>query len=445
MENEIKNRGKERGKNLKERIDCWRETADAEKNVMEEVEKFKRYEEMVKMVKSGLVNGNVEALNKVLKEGNDFDRELVGKIVSEEWAKKAEQVFREADGVMNRARLEKRLGELKIDCKQVGIEVKSSSIINRKMIGWFLRGVAAALILSLGVWGSIKIWTKVEVKVEDTMMTKGVVLRLEDGREILLDTLRNGMKQGDAEIMKTNAKELMYAGIFEHEDMNETEEDADAIYNEVIVPRAGEFTLVLEDGSKVWMNAESKLRFPVKFKGKERRVVLEEGEAYFEVTKQNGQLPFIVETRGMEVKVLGTRFDVNTSRLDGVLEATLLEGKVAVRGKKDFVGEKDWIMLNPDEQARVENGNVHVRSVDAKGSIAWMEGLFRFERESLEEIAAQLERWYDIKIVFMREELKGNRFTGVVYRDETVDKALDMIRKTAEIRYCVKNGVVTIY
>ena len=444
MENEIKNGGEERGESLKARAECWRDTADAEKKLMEEVEEFKRYEEIVEMVKSGLMDRNVDALNKVLKGSGDLNRELVGKIVSERWAKKAEQVFREADGVMNRARLEKRLGELKIDRSKVSADVKSSRMINRKRISWLLRGIAAVLILGFGAWGSIELWKNEEVMVGKGIMAKGVVLRLEDGREIQLDTLRNGMRQGDAEIMKTNAKQLTYAGIFENEDVNETEGNADMLYNEVVVPRAGEFSLVLVDGTKVWMNAESKLRFPVKFKGKERRVVLEEGEAYFEVTKQNGQLPFIVETQDMEVKVLGTRFDVNVSRLDGVLEATLLEGKVAVRGRA-LGGEKNWIMLNPDEQARVENGNVHVRSVDAKGSIAWMDGLFRFERECLEEIAAQLERWYDIQVVFMREELKEKRFTGVVFRDETVDKALNMIRKTAGLQYYEGNGVVTIY
>ena len=260
-----------------------------------------------------------------------------------------------------------------------------------------------------------------------------VMLRLGDGRMVGLDTLSRGVQQGNVEALKTEKCQLSY--VVGGEAISSGEK---VIYNEVLVPRSGNFSLVLADGTTVWVNAESRLRYPVVFNGKERKVYLE-GEAYFSVAKDSLH-PFVVETEKMDVTVLGTQFNVNTYRVDGCYETTLVEGKVEVC---DRLSKKEVVLL-PDEQARLQGGNLSVRKVDTRLYTSWVNGRFYFEREALEEIAAQLERWYDVSFFFMREELKQEEFTGVVLRDYSLEQILEIIAKTTDLKFTVNGKAVTL-
>lgn len=202
-----------------------------------------------------------------------------------------------------------------------------------------------------------------------------------------------------------------------------------AAFNTLTVPKGGEYRLVLSDGTVVWLNADSELKYPVAF-AENRREVFLKGEGYFEVAK-NTAAPFLVKVADMEVKVLGTRFNINAYRKDGVFQTTLVNGKVEVADLK--TAKK--VVLKPDQQALVKNGQLLVRDVDAAAFTAWRDGKFYFESETLEEIAAQLERWYDVHFVFGREELKRYEFTGVIRKDYTAGQMLGLIAKTTNVRF----------
>lgn len=215
-------------------------------------------------------------------------------------------------------------------------------------------------------------------------------------------------------------------------------EKQELVYNILQVPRSCEFRLVLSDGTQVWMNSESELRYPVDFVGKERRVFLK-GEAYFQVAK-NAEKPFRVEADEMMVEALGTAFDVNAYRDGGRLTATLTEGSVRVSA--GHTGQE--CILVPGEQAQLASGKLSVAKVNVNDVIGWKEGRFVFSNMTLEEIAFQLERWYDVKIEFQDTMLRYYRFTGVMKRYNTLDQLIELIEETTNVKFQVRGGEVKI-
>lgn len=212
------------------------------------------------------------------------------------------------------------------------------------------------------------------------------------------------------------------------------------IYNTMRIPVGGFYQLALSDGSKVWLNSMTELRFPVTFAGEERKVYLT-GEAYFEVA-HDSEHPFIVMTeKGMEVKVYGTEFNMNTYR-EGMVQTVLVKGKVGIR--VDGTGKE--VMLAPKQIAVYEEktGMVQVEEVDPYRYIAWKDGEFVFERETIEEIMGRLSRWFDVKVFYENESLKRKRFTGVISRYEDIEQVLRLIEGPATLRFEVKGNVVTV-
>ena len=212
------------------------------------------------------------------------------------------------------------------------------------------------------------------------------------------------------------------------------------IYNTMRIPVGGFYQLALSDGSKVWLNSMTEFRFPVAFTGEERKVYLT-GEAYFEVAP-NSKHPFIVETEeGMEVKVYGTEFNMNTYQ-HGVVQTVLVSGKVGIR--VNATGKE--VMLAPRQMAEYseKTGMVRVEDTDPYRYIAWKDGEFVFERETIEEIMERLGRWYDVKVFYENESLKQKRFTGVISRYEDIEQVLRLIEGPATLRFEVKGNVVTV-
>ena len=212
------------------------------------------------------------------------------------------------------------------------------------------------------------------------------------------------------------------------------------IYNTMRIPVGGFYQLALSDGSKVWLNSMTELRFPVAFTGEERKVYLT-GEAYFEVAP-NSKHPFIVVTEeGMEVKVYGTEFNMNTYQ-HGVVQTVLVSGKVGIR--VNATGKE--VMLAPRQMAEYseKTGMVRVEDTDPYRYIAWKDGEFVFERETIEEIMERLGRWYDVKVFYENESLKQKRFTGVISRYEDIEQVLRLIEGPATLRFEVKGNVVTV-
>lgn len=211
-------------------------------------------------------------------------------------------------------------------------------------------------------------------------------------------------------------------------------------YNKIIVPRGGEYNLVLADGTSVMINSDSKLSVPDRFEGKERRVRLE-GEALFHVA-QDVEHPFIVETDGGDVTVLGTVFNVNAYSGEDYVQTTLVEGRVAFQGK----GMTDARTIAPGEQITydVQTNSVNVEKVDTRVYTAWTEGKWIIEGVRLEEIMKQLARWYDVTVFYQNAEAKDLVFTGDLEKYSNCNVILDIISMTTNVEFELKDRVIIV-
>lgn len=207
-------------------------------------------------------------------------------------------------------------------------------------------------------------------------------------------------------------------------------------YNTLVVPRGGEFFLELPDGTRVWLNSESKLHFPLRFKGNRREVKLE-GEGYFEVMK-DATAPFHVLANGADLRVLGTSFNVTTYR--GRMVATLVEGRLCLTYRDESV------LMLPNVQAEVlpENGKIVTRMVDVKHYTLWKDGIFYFEGADLATIMERLSQWYDVNVTFGNEELKKSRFSVEMKRYEHIRDLLMKIEKTHKVRFLIQGREVRV-
>jgi len=209
------------------------------------------------------------------------------------------------------------------------------------------------------------------------------------------------------------------------------------VYNQILIGRGEEYHLVLSDGTRVWLNSETKLKYPTQFASNIREVELE-GEAYFEVTK-NPKAPFIVKTGQMDVKVLGTSFNISAYEDEETVQATLVEGKVKVT---PHYGESSNIILSPNDQAvfTKSNNEITVREVDASMYSSWKEGVFAFDEEPLDEIMRKLARWYDIKVFFQDSEARKSQFSGKLPRFEDCKVLFEMMEKTTTVQFTIKDN-----
>lgn len=212
--------------------------------------------------------------------------------------------------------------------------------------------------------------------------------------------------------------------------------NAEPPINTLIVPRGGEYSLVLSDSSKVYLNSLSRLVFPVNFKSGRREVTLD-GEACF-IIKKDPVRPFFVHLNGISIEVLGTTFNVNAYGDQGNIITTLVEGKVHLHTKGDESGE---YVLEPDEQAVYNpssGGGVQVRPVNASDYIQWVKGVYVFNEQSLGEIMQTLSRWYDFNYWFEQQELEHIRFKGGLSKYESIDPILEIIESTGKVKATIK-------
>lgn len=208
--------------------------------------------------------------------------------------------------------------------------------------------------------------------------------------------------------------------------------------NVLEIPNGGEFQVTLADGSRVWLNAGTKLTYPIAFVGKERRVHLD-GEGYFEVVRDENQ-PFIVEINGMEVKVLGTSFNLRSFAADNRSTATLVSGKIEVKTPTRHVE------LSPNQQADLVVGEnkLDVREVDAVVYGAWTKGKFVFRRERLETILDDVSRWYNVTVFYEQSRVKEILFSGIVERYADISETLKMLEKTGKVSFIVDEQKIIV-
>lgn len=251
-------------------------------------------------------------------------------------------------------------------------------------------------------------------EIVDLTATKGERLEESDGTLIKIDSAALNYKHG------ANAA------------------DGKIAYNKVSVPRGGEYKLVLSDGTKIHLNSMSSLRFPVSFGSKTRQVELD-GEAYFEVSK-TGQ-PFIVNTNGMDVEVLGTTFNLSAYKGEP-RQTTLVSGSVRVR-----TGNGNSRIIKPSQQASIAPGanQIEVRTVDTAFYTSWIHGKIKFKDQRLEDIMKTLSRWYDMDIVYADKEAKNLRFGCYVNRYEEISPLLELLRNTGSVKIETKGKTIKIH
>ena len=253
-------------------------------------------------------------------------------------------------------------------------------------------------------------------------------LTLDDGRTVALDSAAfRSIGQLPEATVEVADRVLTYT-------RSDHATPAEVKYNTLEIPRGGEYALQLADGSRVWLNAETRLRYPVAFAGTERRVELT-GEAYFEVSK-DATRPFIVRANGVDVRVLGTSFNVAAYGAEVV--TTLVEGRVAVEAGSERV------TLEPDRQAVWDGERMEVRQVDASNYGLWRKGIFYFEDRRLEEILDALARWYGVEVFYVNPETKDMRFTVEIKRYENIDAILRRIAQTERVHFGVSGRTVTV-
>ncbi|WP_052826071.1 FecR family protein [Neotamlana nanhaiensis] len=251
--------------------------------------------------------------------------------------------------------------------------------------------------------------------------TQRAILTLENGAEVVLQKGKNFSTQK----LKSNGEEIVYS--------NKNSNKSNIAYNYITVPRGGEFSVKLADGTMVWLNSESQLKYPVNFtKGQTRSVELVYGEAYFDVspsTAHNGD-KFKVLHANQDIEVFGTEFNVKAYKDETNIYTTLVEGSIALNNTT--VTKK----LVPGQQANLNtiSNQVDIYSVDVYNEISWKDGVFSFERKSLKDIMKVLSRWYDFKVIFKTKALENEKFIGVLGREQNIEDILKSIQASGIIK-----------
>lgn len=210
------------------------------------------------------------------------------------------------------------------------------------------------------------------------------------------------------------------------------------VYNKVEIPRGGEYSLVLSDGTLVYLNAMSSLRYPVNFTGDTREVELC-GEAYFQVSKDSAR-PFIVKAQEVEVRVLGTKFNISAYREDKSIKTALVEGSVQLTTTQN----QEPLVLKPSQLAKFckSSGKTSVKEVDVSMYTAWKDGMFDIRDWHLENIMTYLSRWYDINVFYQNEELKKMKFGCYITRYSRIEPILELLEKTGRIHASLKGNTI---
>lgn len=307
-----------------------------------------------------------------------------------------------------------------------------------KHITWWRRMAAAAAVLvliSAGIYGWRQMGSKEPAPViarqnDVPPGSNKAMLHLADGTVVTLDSAGNQVfRQGGTTINQQNGQ-LRY---------NANDPNATTVsFNTLATPRGGQYSVTLPDGSKVWLNSASSLRFPTAFAGSERRVELT-GEAYFEVAK-NAKQPFKVTLEDKTtIEVLGTHFNVNAYKDEPAISTTLLEGAVRL------TNGKERITIKPGERAQLKEGGTKfvIDRPDVDRVIAWKNGFFQFNGDNITLIMKQLSRWYDIEPVYAGN-MNMKDYSGYISRNSNISEVLKMLELTNEIKFKVEGRKVTV-
>jgi len=260
-------------------------------------------------------------------------------------------------------------------------------------------------------------------------------LTLANGKKIVLSDAKNGtlVAQNGIQITKTTEGQLVYTVTGNN---NSTSSD----YNTIETPKGGQYQVRLPDGTNVWLNAASSLRYPSAFKGSERKVELS-GEAYFEVAK-NKKMPFRVISNTQTVEVLGTHFNVNSYLDEADTKTTLLEGSVRVKRNNSAAA----VVIRPGQQASVKqnvNDKINVAEADMEEVMAWKNNYFRFNNENIESVMRKISRWYNVDVEY-KGAISDEEFNGTISRSKNIVQVLEMLEGTKSIHFKIEGRRIVV-
>ena len=350
---------------------------------------------------------------------------------------KHEEVYAEIKKIRDRTKLLHR--DFAPDTEHVLKRIKRERVRQIGFRYWWK--YAALFILPLSValvlWQGMKNEAEEEHRQFSAVSRPGgerAILKLYNGKTVVLDsTMKSSLIAHEANVrIEMDSNHLLRYSSHDSIGMANVNKN-----NELIIPKGGEYQVMLADGTKVWLNSASRLIYPQSFMGKERRVVLS-GEAFFDVA-HDAERPFIVETSRMNVKVLGTRFNVNDYDDNEEVSTTLVNGSVEI-----ISGDQQAFRLVPGEQAYGKENELEKREVNVRLYTSWIDGKFLFNNTELEEIAKQISRWYDVEIFFSSESVKKVRFTGAIVKFKPLEDLVRMIESTSQVRFSVKGRTIVI-
>lgn len=298
---------------------------------------------------------------------------------------------------------------------------------------WYWAAAAAVLLLvSIGGYFQLKHQRELTALAKVRKITPGyerATLTLDDGSVMQLDSAGNRILQQGGAVVRQQGGQLVYAA----------SSDKDAVtYNTLRTPRGGQFKITLPDGTTVWLNAASSIRYPTTFPGQERRVEMS-GEAYFEVAKDE-EKPFKVSANGKaEVKVLGTHFNVHAYPEEGIIKTTLLEGAVSMSTPANAP-----VLLKPGQQAAAGQTTIEVvNDANIDQVMAWKYGLFNFDKSNLPSVMNELSRWYDVDVRY-EGQVPSRIFRGKIKRDLSLTQVLEVLQDV-NIKFKMEGKTLVVY
>lgn len=383
---------------------------------------FKRLQELVAAYREGNISDqDLKELNNLLKQ----------KEYPSEWADFIKQTLEEPTMPQPLLRDEEIWMQIESN-KKVSPEHRPK-LIQWKRISW-----AAAVIL-LFVAAGFFLWKPAVKQYEQSVSqqllkavepaSQGAVLTLGDGTRVVLDSMGNGLvaNQGNTQLLLQDGSLIYTVG----------KEEQSAIYNTLQTPKGRQFNARLPDGSNVWLNAASSIRYPVAFTENERRVVIT-GEVYFEIAEDKNK-PFFVNVRDVaEVKVTGTHFNVNAYEDEAGIATTLLSGAVSMRSVN---AEQQPVLLQPAQQAKLDlasNSLQRIDHIDTSQVMSWKNGMFDFNEASLHQIMRQLSRWYNLTVEY-QEGVPDMKFGGMMGRSLKLAEVLELL-KGARVNFIMKEN-----
>lgn len=319
--------------------------------------------------------------------------------------------------------------------KEMEIRIADHVRSNRLRRRWWWSGVAAVVLLLLGVGLHQYRLSSLEQQESEIVQARegisGSILFSDQGETFLLDGLKDTVLNFDkgSDVLIKDKGKLTYTS---------SDTSTRIVWYTLKIPRGGEYNITLADGSRIWLNSVSELRFPSRFQDDSREVYLN-GEAYFEVSRDTTR-PFRVNSRRLSVEVLGTSFNMSVYDDDENMHVTLEKGSVRVCPN----GRGNGIILAPDEQLFVKGEQLIHRKVKASVYSAWRKDRFVFENENLDEVMRKLARWYDISYVFKNDKKREKRFTGTLLKYGETAELLKLIEMTADVKLYMKDSVIFI-